>query len=129
MGPIDVTYDANGEFVTKHHAVVLYRQPVNKPVENLDLQDDLDANYGEVPEVLSTYSGSSVLETYSLWYSRDGQPERAALICKTPDNKRHLAAVNDAATLQALISAEKEMIGASGIASTGDDGFNYWVAS
>ena len=119
----------NGEFVTKHHAVVLYRQPVNKPVENLDLQDDLDANYGEVPEVLSTYSGSSVLETYSLWYSRDVQPERAALICKTPDNKRHLAAVNDAATLQALISAEKEMIGASGIASTGDDGFNYWVAS
>ena len=118
----------NGEFVTKHHAVVLYRQPVSKPVENLNLQDDLDANYGEVPEVLSVYNGTSILETYSLWYSRDGQPERAALICRTPENKRHLAAVNAPATLQALISGEKEVIGASGVASAGDDGLNYWLA-
>jgi acetyl-CoA C-acetyltransferase len=118
----------NGEFVTKHHALVLFSQPVNKPVENLNLQEELDANYGEVPEVLRAYSGPSVLETYSLWYSRDGQPERAALICRTPDNKRHLAAVNDAVTLQALINGEKEVIGASGVASVGEDGFNYWLA-
>lgn len=116
----------NGEFVTKHHALVLFSQPVSQPVKNINLQNELDANYGEVPEVLSSYSGSSVLETYSLWYSRDGQPERAALICRTPDNKRHLAAVTDSATLQALICGEKEVIGASGEASVSDDGLNYW---
>lgn len=118
----------NGEFVTKHHAVMLYGQPVAGGVENLDLQAELDANYGNVPEVLPQYEGTSTIESYVAWYGRDGAPERGTVICRVASGKRHLAAVNCAQTLALLTSDSREAVGAEGVCQVGDDGLNYWQA-
>ncbi|QQD17332.1 hypothetical protein I6N98_13280 [Spongiibacter nanhainus] len=116
----------NGEFVTKHHAVMLYRRPVAAAVENVDLQPELDANYGDVPEVLPEFEGVSSIESYVVWYGRDGAPERATVVCRTESGKRHLAAVKSADTLSLLVSDKEEAVGQTGVSQVGEDGMNYW---
>lgn len=118
----------NGEYVTKHHALVLaaYPAPTSQPLRNLDLQLELDEAVRGVPSVETAYAGASQIETYTVRYGRDGAPERGIVIARTPGGKRHLARVTDSATLATLVSAEREAIGLAGTALTHDDGFTYW---
>ncbi|MES2258451.1 MAG: acetyl-CoA acetyltransferase [Pseudomonadota bacterium] len=118
----------NGEYVTKHHALVLASRaaPAINPLRNLDLQAELDDAVRGVPAVEPGYSGPSRIETYTVKYGRDGAPEQATLIARTPGGKRHLARVTDFGTLAALVSPEREAIGLSGAARTHEDGLTYW---
>lgn len=118
----------NGEYVTKHHALVLADRPAPflAPVRNLDLQAELDDAVRGVPAVETGYGGPSRIETYTVRYGRDGAPERGTVIARAPGGKRHLARVTDAAALAALVSADREAIGLAGQATVHDDGLTYW---
>lgn len=118
----------NGEFVTKHHATVLFKNAPTRTPENLDLQNELDAAYGPVPPMVRDYVGPSTLETYTVMYTRDGAPEFANLIARTPDGGRHLAKVgsDNPAVLDWLVSGASEPIGTAGIAARGSDDFIHW---
>jgi acetyl-CoA C-acetyltransferase len=118
----------NGEYVTKHHALVLANraQAAGVPIRNLDLQDELDETVRGVPAVEAGYSGPSRIETYTVKYGRDGAPEHGTVVARTPGGRRHLARVTDSATLAALVSPQREAIGMTGAAQTRDDGFTYW---
>ena len=122
---------ANGEFLTKHHAIVIATAapPAGCPIVNLNLQPELDAAYGEVPPFLEVHEGPSAIETYTATYGRDGTPERGLLVCRTPEGKRHVAIVpaDDAHTLAWLVGAGSRPIGAPGIASLGEDGLVRWT--
>jgi acetyl-CoA C-acetyltransferase len=118
----------NGEYVTKHHALVLADRPapLPHPVRNLDLQAELDDAVHGVPAVEAGYSGPSRIETYTVKYGRDGVPERGTVIARSPDGKRHLARVTDAGALAALVAPAQEAIGLAGNARLHDDGLTYW---
>jgi acetyl-CoA C-acetyltransferase len=127
QGAVGLLY-GNGEYVTKHHALVLAGRPAaaRAAIRNLDLQAELDQAAAAPPEVDTSYAGPSRIETYTVKYGRDGSAERATVIARTPQGKRHLARVTDAATLAAFISPAAEAIGMAGAARAHDDGFTYW---
>lgn len=114
----------NGEFVTKHHALVLGRQPPAVTPRNENLQPALDAAYGEVPPLIERHAGPCHVETYTVTYSAKGLPTRGMVIARTPAGERFLARVDhdDAATLAFLTDGAAEPVGASLQAWEGNDG-------
>lgn len=120
----------NGEFVTKHHAAILSSVPApeGQSMQHLDLQAELDAGYGPVPPLLADYVGASTIETYTVMYDRDGQPEFANIVARTPASERHLARVSrdDAATLAWLTDGVQEPISQTGLAYAHSDGLTHW---
>ena len=113
----------NGEFLTKHHALVLSQTPPASTPCNLDLQPDLDATYGTVPRLIDQYEGVCSIETFTASYTAQGRPDRAAVIARTPGGERFVARVTsgDALTVAALVSGE-DVIGREAFAYDGRDG-------
>jgi acetyl-CoA C-acetyltransferase len=123
----------NGEFVTKHHAALLSSTPPRAGVEvrNEDLQAQLDANYGPVPELLDAfdaYEGPVTVETFTVSFSAKGLPDRGIVIARTPDGKRVLSRVTEAepAALAWLVNPANEPVGAQGFVYDGHDGLLHW---
>lgn len=122
----------NGEFVTKHHAAVLSATPPNADlgIKHLDLQAELDAAYGPVPELVADHIGESTIETYTVMYDRDGRPDYANVVarCGGPAGARHLARVarDDVDTLAWLTDGLEEPVGQTGLAYPGDDGLTHF---
>ncbi len=113
----------NGEFLTKHQGLVLSRMPPREMPRNLDLQAAVDANYGQVPPLLDSYAGICTIETFSVNYGTHGQPDRAAVIARTPRGERFVARVDgiDPGTLEALVSGE-DHVGRTALAFDCNDG-------
>lgn len=84
---------------------------VEAPIRNLDLPPELEQAAAAPPEVETSYAGPSRIETYTVNYGRDGGAEHATVIARTPQSKRHLARVTDAAMLAALRAPAAEAIG------------------
>jgi acetyl-CoA C-acetyltransferase len=113
----------NGEFLTKHHALVLSHTPPASTPRNLELQPQVDAAYGTVPRLIDQYEGACSIETFTASYTGQGRPDRATVIGRTPGGERFLARVAgaDALTLAALVSGE-DVIGREAFAYDGRDG-------
>lgn len=118
----------NGEYVTKHHATVIATTPPPAGVEvrNLDLQAELDANYGAVPELLEEYEGAVTIETFTVMFNPKGMPDRGVVVARTPDGKRVLGRVLAADAMAWLTDPANEPIGASGFVYDGYDGLLHW---
>jgi len=113
----------NGEFLTKHQGLILSRTPLQQPSRNLDLQAAVEADCGEVPVLLDSYAGTCVIETFSVKYDTHGNPDRAAVIARTPRGERLVArvAATDPDTLATLVSGE-DLIGRTALAYDRHDG-------
>ena len=120
-----------GEFVTKHHGLVLGDRPAPKglrALEDVSVQAAADARRGPVPAFVETAAGAAVLETHTVLYDRDGAPTHGVAIVRTQDGSRALARApaDDADTLAALTDPDAFPIGRSGALRAADDEVLDW---
>jgi acetyl-CoA C-acetyltransferase len=120
-----------GEFVTKHHGLVLADRPApngGRPLEDVSVQAAADARRGPVPAFVEDAAGRAVLETHTVLYDRDGAPTHGVAIVRTSDGARTLARVPaaDGETLAALTASDAFAIDRTGTLRAGGDGVPDW---
>jgi len=122
-----------GEFVTKHHAIVLASQPPERNLLTTDysVQAIADSRHGTVPELVLDYVGPASMETFTIVYQRDGTPDFGAVIARTPQCQRLMARVEskDTATLATLTDLDRSPIGSTGHVGIGSEGRLHWTAT
>ena len=104
---------SNGGNVGKHGFVVLSSEPPadgfkwEQPQAEIDAEPEVDVD--------ADYEGPVTIETWTVMYDRDGEPESAHAAVRTPSAARRWASTTDADALSALVSAE--WIGCSAVVS------------
>ncbi|MBN8849154.1 MULTISPECIES: acetyl-CoA acetyltransferase [unclassified Sphingomonas] len=116
---------ANGGYATHNHAIVLGMEPLPGAGEahEFDCQAEADAARGRVPALVKDYAGPAEIETYTVFYARDGQPRSGVVVARLPDGNRTLAQVpgDDAATIAFLTDGAAEPVGTKGeVVAAGD---------
>src|SRR5690606_7690983 len=67
----------NGGFATTSHALILSRDPAITAhgAREPSMQAQADAARGPAPALLEAYEGEAAIETYTVFYDRDGAPK------------------------------------------------------
>ncbi len=119
-----------GEFVTKHHAVVLASRPPRefRLPQDYSVQAEADSRRGPVPAFAEEAEGGASIETFTVLHGRDGAPHHGVLILRTEDGRRTLGRVpgGDAGTIALLKRAESTPIGTEGLLRRAADGLQDW---
>ena len=122
-----------GEFVTKHHAIVMTRGGGNGEAlpEAYKVQDAADARRGPVPTFRADYAGPATIETFTVVYGRDGTPEYGCVIGLTPAGERIMARVpaTDTTTLARLTDLDSHPVGTAGLVGRLDARRLSWTAA
>ena len=122
-----------GEFVTKHHALLLSAAPPSHELSISDgnVQTLADRMRGPVPELVDDYAGPAELETFTVIYGRGEAPEFGTVIARTPDRRRLMARIGstDTATLQMLTYLSATPVGRMGQVSRGPDHLLHWTVA
>ena len=110
---------ANGGFATDNHCIVLSNKPIaaaNFP-QDFDYQAEADAARGPIPQLDKDYVGDAVIESYTVFYGRDRQPNGGVVMARTANGGRTLAHVDigDVALLAFLTDGQSEPVGAAGL--------------
>ena len=125
--PFGMLY-GQGEYVTKHHALLLGQARPSEPLRQDYRHAGLERALTEAaPTLNQRYRGPVQLETYTILYDRDEQVRHGIAIARTPANAR-VAAKSDAAdggTLDALCSSNP--IGHRGFIQDGSDMVPHFV--
>lgn len=123
---------ANGGFATDNHCIILGNTPIAAASfpQDFDYQAEAEAKRGPVPELVEDYAGPATVESYTVFYGRDGAPKAGVVVAKTPENKRTLAHVDiaDAAMLAFLTDGKVEPVGTAGRVIALDEGFGWRAA-
>ena len=120
-----------GGFVTKHHGLVLSRQPAKDALaQDTSVQAEADRRKGAVPEFVTEACGKGSVESFTVIYGRGGDVEHGVVMLRTEANARALARVpaNDGATLAHLLNMDRTPVGSVGEISTAGDGVLEWRA-
>jgi acetyl-CoA C-acetyltransferase len=122
---------ANGGFATDNHCIILSSEPVaaaNFP-QVYDYQSEADGLRGAVPVLDEGYVGAATVESYTVFYGRDGQPKGGVVVAITPAGGRTLAHVDvgDAAMVAFLTDGANEPVGTSGRIEPREAGGRFWV--
>lgn len=121
-----------GDFVTKHHAVILSTRPGTDTL-SLDYRIDgkADALRGAVPVVVDRHSGSADIESFTVIYGRDSAVDRAVVILRTPEGRRTMARIpaEDTVTIARLTDTARSPVGVRGVVMSADDGLLEWRLS
>jgi acetyl-CoA C-acetyltransferase len=118
-----------GGFVTKHHALVLSRQPPHTPLaQDTSVQSEADRHRGAVPDFVTEASGKGMVESFTVIYGRNNEVEHGVVMLRTSDHARALARVpaQDKRTLAHLLNMERTPVGSSGDIARADDGVLEW---
>ncbi|SDB72675.1 acetyl-CoA acetyltransferase [Belnapia rosea] len=116
-----------GEFVTKHHAVVLARRPARAALaESYSVQAEADSRRGAVPAFTEAAEGPATVETFTVLYDREGAPEHGVTILRLADGRRGLARVPTAEAIALLTRPDQTPIGRPGLATLAADGVPEW---
>src|SRR5436305_13063728 len=118
-----------GGFVTKHHALVLSRDPPFQPLaQDTSVQAEADRRRGEVPEFVTEASGTGIVETFTVIYGSKSEVDHGVVMLRTSDSKRTLARVpaHDGATLAHLMNMDRTPVGSRGEIVGADDGILEW---
>ncbi|MCB0930068.1 MAG: acetyl-CoA acetyltransferase [Mycolicibacterium insubricum] len=99
---------ANGGYLTKHSFGVYSTEPPSGAFRWADVQPAVDAEPTVVAE--DGWSGTATVETWTVPFDRDGNPEKVFVAARTPAGTRVLAVVNDAS--QALAATGEDIAGA-----------------
>jgi acetyl-CoA C-acetyltransferase len=121
-----------GEFVTKHHVLVLASKPPPLPLQSwsVSVQAQADKRRGAVPTFLVEATGPASLETFTVIYDRDGAVNHGVVILRTAAGGRTLARVPaaDSDTLRRLTDLDRAPIGIDGTLTSSADGIVDWRA-
>jgi acetyl-CoA C-acetyltransferase len=103
---------ANGEYLTKHAAVVLRSTAPATGFETTIRHDDETTHV----TVDDSYAGDLEIETYTVEYDRKGQPARGYVIGRTPSGDRSGVRVSkqDTLTIETLVSPTDSPVGLTG---------------
>lgn len=115
-GDLGLLY-GNGEYLTKHHGLLLSSEPraggAYPGDDRSARQADIDAL--DSPEVVEAAEGAARIETYTVIYDGDGEPQRSVVIGRLGDGRRFAAGTrDDAATIAALTNPRVEAVGRTG---------------
>lgn len=120
----------NGGFATTTHCMVISRDAAiaSQGAHDPSVQDQADAQRGPAPAFLETYSGEAAIETYTVFYDREGAAKSGVIVGRTPKAERFLAYVagEDAETIAFLTDGQREPVGARGRVVTDAEGVNHW---
>jgi acetyl-CoA C-acetyltransferase len=116
---------ANGGFATDNHCIILGSEPIAAASfpQDFNYQAEADAARDAVPELDKNYTGPATIESYTIFYGRDGQPRAGVVVAKTPKSTRTLAHVDilDTTMLAFLTDGKQEPVGRAGrIEASGD---------
>lgn len=121
---------ANGGFATDNHCIVLSNNKVAAAhfPQNFDYQAEADAAREAVPELDKDYLGAGMVETYTVFYGRDGSPKGGVVVARTQDGERTLAHVDitDDAMVAFLTDGKAEPVGTSGSVVADAGGRRIW---
>jgi hypothetical protein len=116
-----------GEFVTKHAALILADRAPDESPEMRDVQDAALALADAVPALLEDYEGPATVETFTIVYDRVGAPQMAPVVLRTSSNAR-VVALATSATVEALTRDDGDPVGAQGTVERGADGVPaFWM--
>ena len=109
---------ANGGYLTKHSFGVYSTEPAGE-FRWEDVQPAVDSEPTTVGPV--EWEGTGTVESWTTPFDRDGQPEKAFLAVRTPDDARVLAVITDpvaaAETVRDDIAGAKVAVAADGTAT------------
>ena len=128
-GQIGLLY-GQGEFVTKHHGIVLAAYPPEEKLADAEhtVQARAQARYGEVPPLVESHEGSAKIEASTVLFDREGEVLHGTVIARTLDGARLMARVPRQATdsIARLLSTDRSPVGQSGSVRPGTDGMLFW---
>jgi hypothetical protein len=103
-----------GEFVTKHHAIVVSAEgPRGDAIlAEPSVQHIADAKRGLVPSFSTTAEGEAMIETFTVIYDRDGAASHGVVIARMQRGERVLARVTE--DISRLTNLGSTPIGAAG---------------
>jgi acetyl-CoA C-acetyltransferase len=107
---------ANGGYLTKHAFGVYGTEPPAHEFRWEDVQSAVDAEPTRRADL--EFTGTGTVETWTTPYDREGNPEKAFLAVRTPDDARTLVIIRDAS--QAAATVEGDIAGAK--VTVHDDG-------
>jgi acetyl-CoA C-acetyltransferase len=120
-----------GGFVTKHHALVLSRQPPRDGLaQDTSVQAEADRHRGAVPDFVTEADGKGAVESFTVIYGHNGDVDHGVVMLRTAENARALARVpaHDGATLAHLQNMDRTPVGSFGQIVSADDGVLEWRA-
>jgi acetyl-CoA C-acetyltransferase len=130
-GKLGLLYGQGG-FVTKHHALVLSREPPREKLSrDTSVQAEADRRRGAVPAFVTAASGEGMVESFTVIYGRPAEIEHGVVMLRTSDHKRTLARVpaRDGATLKHLTDMDRTPVGSRGEIIGAQDGILEWRVS
>ncbi|MBH1964683.1 MAG: acetyl-CoA acetyltransferase [Comamonadaceae bacterium] len=114
-----------GEFVTKHHALMLMGgerrghggMPLGEP-------DATQPHVSQVPRIVTEATGKICIETSTVLFDRNGMPTHGVVVGLTDEHARTLARVpaGDHCSMQALMQLDRSPVGRQAALRTADDG-------
>lgn len=121
----------NGGFATTSHSIVVSRDPqiASQGAHEPSVQDDAESWRQAPPALIETHSGDGVIETYTVFYDREGAAKSGVIVGRTQSKgERFLAYVSheDAELIAFLTDGAREPVGATGTVTTDADGINHW---
>jgi len=120
----------NGGFATTSHALIVSRDPAiaARGPHDPTVQSEADAKRGGTPILDETYSGPASIETYTVFYERDGAPKFGVVVARTPSGARALARVeaSDTDMIRFLTSGDVEPVGTAGVIASAADDLRVW---
>ena len=107
-----------GEFVTKHHAIVVSSTPPRDDaiLWPASVQDAATAKRGRVPSFSTHAEGAAELETFTVIYDREGAASHGVVIARLRSGERVLARLpgNNGGEIERLTNLQHSPIGAAG---------------
>lgn len=121
---------ANGGFATHNHTILLGSAPIPAAVfpRAFDFQAEADAARSAAPAIAEAYEGPATIETYTVFYERDGSARQGVIVARTPAGERTLAKVlpADSDGIAFLSDGEVEPVGTPGRIEIGSEGDRVW---
>ncbi len=119
----------NGGFATHNHSIVLSATPIEAAVfpHHFDCQALADSLRGPAPVVDEDYAGPGLIETYTVFYDRDGAARSGVVVARNPAGARFLAMVpGDDRGIGFLTDGVADPVGTAGIGVREADGLVRW---
>ena len=124
---------ANGGYATHNHAILISADPLKDAVfpHDFDCNAISEAKTGPAPAINEHYLGPAKIETYTVFFNRDGSVKMGTIIARTPENARVLASVpaKDSAMVAFLTDGKVEPVGTCGVVVAHEDGLSQWTSA